>query len=58
MGFDTKTYWLTDRQSQCYFDFELLVPRVEPGSNTFTAPLRVVDKEKGKVISVTGREGP
>jgi hypothetical protein len=23
MGLDTKTYWLTDRQSQCGFDFEL-----------------------------------
>jgi hypothetical protein len=22
MGFDTKTYWLTDRQSQCDFDFD------------------------------------
>jgi hypothetical protein len=22
MGIDTKTYWLTDRQSQCDFDFE------------------------------------
>jgi hypothetical protein len=21
MGFDTQTYWLTDRQSQCDFDF-------------------------------------
>jgi hypothetical protein len=23
MELDTKTYWLTDRQSQCYFDFDL-----------------------------------
>jgi hypothetical protein len=23
MGLDTKTYWLTDRQSQCDFDFHL-----------------------------------
>jgi hypothetical protein len=22
MGLDTKTYWLTDRQSQCNFDFD------------------------------------
>jgi hypothetical protein len=22
MGHDTKTYWLTDRQSQCNFDFD------------------------------------
>jgi hypothetical protein len=22
MGFDTKTYWLTDRQSQYVFDFD------------------------------------
>jgi predicted 3-demethylubiquinone-9 3-methyltransferase (glyoxalase superfamily) len=25
MGFDTKTYWLTDRQSQCDFDFDFAV---------------------------------
>jgi hypothetical protein len=25
MGLDTKTHWLTDRQSQCYFDFDLAV---------------------------------
>jgi hypothetical protein len=24
MGLDTKTYWLTDRQSQYDFDFELI----------------------------------
>jgi hypothetical protein len=23
MGLDTKTYWRTDRQSQCDFDFEV-----------------------------------
>jgi hypothetical protein len=23
MGLDTKTYWLTDRQSQCDFNFDL-----------------------------------
>jgi hypothetical protein len=23
MGLDTKTYWLTDRQSQCDFDFDV-----------------------------------
>jgi hypothetical protein len=22
MGFDTKTYWLTDRQSKCDFEFD------------------------------------
>jgi hypothetical protein len=27
MGLDTKTDWLTDRQSQCDFDFDLLVDR-------------------------------
>jgi hypothetical protein len=25
MGLDTKTYWLTDRQSQCNFDFEMKI---------------------------------
>jgi hypothetical protein len=29
MGLDTKTYWLTDRQSQCDFDFDSLVSVVE-----------------------------
>jgi hypothetical protein len=24
MGLDTSTYWLTDRQSQCDFDFDLI----------------------------------
>jgi hypothetical protein len=23
MGLDTKAYWLTDRQSQCDFDFDI-----------------------------------
>jgi hypothetical protein len=36
MGLDTKTYWLTDRQSQCDFDFNLtwvyLVVRQSPAS--------------------------
>jgi hypothetical protein len=27
-GLDTKTYWLTDRQSQCDFDSELVLPRI------------------------------
>jgi hypothetical protein len=27
IGFDTTTYWLTDRQSQCDFDFEYMVSR-------------------------------
>jgi hypothetical protein len=25
IGLDTKTYWLTDRQTQCDFDFDFLV---------------------------------
>jgi hypothetical protein len=32
MGLDTKTYWLTDRQSQCDFDFDMAKTlRVEVG---------------------------
>jgi hypothetical protein len=44
MGPDTKTYWLTDPQSQCDFDFDLtwLDTRVEAGSNTSTVTLWVV----------------
>jgi hypothetical protein len=29
MGLDTKTYWLTDRQSQCDFDFDFEKSGVE-----------------------------
>jgi hypothetical protein len=29
MGLDTKTYWLTDRQSQCDFDFDLIRRQLE-----------------------------
>jgi hypothetical protein len=35
MGLDTKTYWLTDRQLQCDFDFELT--SLEFWSSTGTA---------------------
>jgi hypothetical protein len=43
MGLDIKTYWLTDRQSQYDFDFEIFsVPLVEAVSNTSTVALRVV----------------
>jgi hypothetical protein len=56
MGIDTKTYWLTDRQSQCDFDsdFELREnsSRVDSGSNTSTVALRVVGgDEKGSLES-------
>jgi hypothetical protein len=32
MGLDTKTYWLTDRQSQCGFDFDFDFDSVVIGS--------------------------
>jgi hypothetical protein len=54
MGLDTKTYWLTDRQSQCDFDFDLTESkvRVEAGSNISTVTLRVVGgEEKGSLKS-------
>jgi hypothetical protein len=61
MGLDTKTYWLTGRQSQCdfHFDFDLTnsvsQTRVEAGSNTSTVTLRVVGgDEKGSLKSETG----
>jgi hypothetical protein len=31
MGLDTKTYWLTDRQSQCDFDFDFEYKRLKLG---------------------------
>jgi hypothetical protein len=54
MGLNTKTYRLTNRQSQCdfYFDFGTRVTRVEAGSNTSTVTLRVVGgNEKGNLES-------
>jgi hypothetical protein len=38
MGLDTKTYWLTDRQLQCDFDFnnELFVRQSPAGKNVST----------------------
>jgi hypothetical protein len=32
MGLDTKTYWLTDRQSQCNFDFDFDYKMLKLGS--------------------------
>jgi hypothetical protein len=32
MGLDTKTYWLTDRQSQCDFDFDFDFEQLREGS--------------------------
>jgi hypothetical protein len=29
MGLDTKIYWLTDRQSQCDFEFDLRIIAAE-----------------------------
>jgi hypothetical protein len=59
MGLDTKTYWLTDRQSQCDFNFETSeLPRVEAGSNTSTVALRVGGGgEKGILESETVKYG-
>jgi hypothetical protein len=34
MGLDTKTYWVTDRQSQCDFDFDLVLSLVELENNS------------------------
>jgi hypothetical protein len=61
MGLDIKTYWLTDRQSQCDCDFdfvdgvgwgEWVESLVEAGSNTSTVALRVVGgDEKGSLQS-------
>jgi hypothetical protein len=36
-GLDTKTYWLTDRQSQCDFDFDFCLDNV--GSLTSHNPI-------------------
>jgi hypothetical protein len=36
MGLDTKTYWLTDRQSQCNFDFASGELRAEDSSGGYS----------------------
>jgi hypothetical protein len=57
MGLDTKTYWLTDRQSHCDFDFDLSHGSF-PGSNTSTVALRVVGgNEKGSLESEAVKYG-
>jgi hypothetical protein len=38
MGLDTKTYWLTDRQSQCDFDFDLSYSCAKLGRGQFGNP--------------------
>jgi hypothetical protein len=43
MGLDTKTYWLTDRQSQCDFDFGELL---EKWNWEFRSCKRVVVEEQ------------
>jgi hypothetical protein len=61
MGLDTETYWLTDRQSQCDFDFDFesnteLV--CGDGVDTSTAALRVVGgDEKGSLKPETVKYG-
>jgi hypothetical protein len=61
MGLDTNIYWLTDRQSQCDFDFDLTQLgqslsatwfSVEAGSSTCTVALRV--KGDGKWTQYLG----
>jgi hypothetical protein len=41
MGLDTKTYWLTDRQSQCNFDFDFdksTTPQLSDSKNSGRMP--------------------
>jgi hypothetical protein len=45
-GLDTKTYWLTDRQSQCDFDFDLCkIGILCPTKPVLTEDLCVVQKQ-------------
>jgi hypothetical protein len=43
MGLDTKTYWLTDRQSQCNFDFDFDFDKYM----AWTIGRRPIEVEKG-----------
>jgi hypothetical protein len=40
MGLDTKTYWLTDRQSQCDFDLKRLHRNTDPSLVNEATPFR------------------
>jgi hypothetical protein len=52
MGLDTKTHWLTDRQSQCDFDFE--VTSVVTKSVVTEVCEKKTDEESQLLRSVTG----
>jgi hypothetical protein len=54
MGLDTKTYWLTNRQSQCDLDsdFDERGSRLKAGSNTYTVTLRVVGGDEKEVSNL------
>jgi hypothetical protein len=47
MGLDTKTYWLTDRQPQCNFDFDFVVQS--------SYELRVAVAEEAREQAVSSR---
>jgi hypothetical protein len=58
MGLDTKTYWLTDRHSQCDMDLGVDRPPCGNGPNTSTVTLRVVGgDEKRSLKSETVKYG-
>jgi hypothetical protein len=38
MGLDAKTYWLTDRQSQCGFDYDFDYNAVETSDKEIPSP--------------------
>jgi hypothetical protein len=55
MGLDTKTYWLTGRQSQCDFDFNFSLVKLRDGSQPGMAlsaeveealPLEIVTRKR------------
>jgi hypothetical protein len=47
MGLDAKTYWLTDRQTQCNFDFDLSQMRLD---NSIGELGRVLEGRQSKEI--------
>jgi hypothetical protein len=59
MGLDTKTYWLTDRQSQCEFDFdfdnELVVGQSSASKNVSTEAEDIVEIRHQATTAENGR---
>jgi hypothetical protein len=49
IGLDTKTYWLTDRQSQCDFDLSQLITVSQSVSSQLSEEEEIKGRLRGKI---------